>query len=197
MPDNDICDKCESDCDEPCAALNKLYQIYNAERNAEKTLIIKDLREELYLIDYEIAEDLEVLGKKVIEAIPELHFIKAYEIRIGYIRGYESKKDKGKAVNADCRIVKGTFTAYLPFDFLITFYEPNIEHLTDNQKKLLMLHELKHIGVGPRGFKIEDHDVEDFESMIRKYGIRWSSTHDDVPDILCRTLVGGEVVDSG
>ena len=78
----------------------------------------------------------------------------------------------------------GTWTAFLPFDFIITFYEPNIYYMTENQKKILMLHELKHIDVGERGLTIRPHDIEDFKSIIKTYGLEWNDMDQDLPDIL-------------
>ena len=131
-----------------------------------------------------MADDLREIGEKVINAMPELHIIKDFDIKVGYVRSYEAKQGKGKQINADCRKVTGTYTAYLPFDFIITFYEPNIYHMTDNQKKILMLHELRHIGIGEKGLKIEHHDVEDFRDILYRFGIEWNGFNQDVPDIL-------------
>ena len=97
--------------------------------------------------------------------------------------GRKKKKD-GKIVAADCRKVTSAYTAYLPFDFVVTFYEPNMSYMTDNQRKVLMLHELKHIGVGPKGLRIEPHDIEDFDSILTRYGLRWNGFGNDVTDIL-------------
>jgi hypothetical protein len=46
------------------------------------------------------------------------------------------------------------------------------------------LHELKHIGVGEKGFKLEEHDTEDFAVILERYGIRWNDIDREVPDIL-------------
>ena len=37
-----------------------------------------------------------------------------------------------------------------------------------------MYHELKHIGMGPKGLKIEPHDVENFSDILEKYGLDWN-----------------------
>jgi len=186
-----ICNKCVIGCGDSCAALEELLKIYRDLRIEEKTVIIKDLRKELSLVDYEVADDLRVLAEKIILAMPELGIIREFDAKIGYVRSYEVKKDKGKEVNADCRKINGTYTAYLPFDFVITFYENNIYHMSENQKKILMLHELRHIGIGERGFRIENHDVEDFRDILDRFGITWGGFDQEVPDILA-IEVGGE-----
>lgn len=191
MKDVPICENCVVlVCQEPCAAMLKLNELHRELRMEEKAGIIEELRQELALVDYEVADDLRELGEKVIMAMPELHIIPDFNIRVGYVRSHEAKQGKGnKAIMADCRKVNGTYTAYLPFDFIVTFYEPNTYHMSENQKKILMLHELKHIGVGEKGFKIEHHDVEDFVDILYRFGIEWNGFDQDVPDI----LAGGDV----
>jgi hypothetical protein len=184
MPNNPICEDCGKGCVFPCGALNKLGKIYIDLRTEEKTQIISDLRKELDIRDYEIADDIRNLGEKVIKAMPELSIIPEFNIKVGYVRSYETKQAKGKQINADCRKVNGTYTAYLPFDFIITFYEPNMGYMNENQKKILMLHELKHIGLGERGLRIENHDVEDFKDILYRFGIDWNEFNQDCPDIL-------------
>ncbi len=179
-----ICEKCGQECEVPCAAAEELYKIYDSLRTEEKTEIIKELRNELGIADYEVADDLRELAEKVITARPELSIIRDYDIKVAYVRSYEAKRDKGKVVNADCRKVNGTYTAYLPYDFIITFYEPNMYYMTENQQKVLMLHELKHIGIGERGLKIENHDIEDFADILTAYGLVWNGINKDIEDIL-------------
>jgi hypothetical protein len=168
-----------------------LEKLYADLRDDEKQRLIKDLRKELEITDYEVADDLRTLGENIINVMPELHIIKDYDVKIGYVRSYEAKKDKGRQINADCRKVNGTYTAYLPFDFIVTFYEPNVYHMTENQKKILMLHELRHIGIGERGFRLENHDIEDFTNILTRFGIDWSGFNQEVPDILAEVKAGG------
>lgn len=187
-----ICKECGNGCDELCTPLKKLIDIYNEQRLEDKRQLIKNLRKELSLFDCEVDSQLESLGIAVINKMPELYYINDFNIKVGYVRSYEAKKDNGKSVFADCRKVNKTYSAYLPFDFVITFYDPNVSHMNNNQIKILMLHELKHIGIGEKGLKIEDHDVEDFISILTRYGIRWNEfNNNDVPDIL---LAGGDDV---
>ncbi|GAB6170926.1 hypothetical protein JCM15765_04040 [Paradesulfitobacterium aromaticivorans] len=193
MDNNLICARCGKDCDatdDPCEALKAITKLYTDLRTEEKTQLIRVLRKYLNLIDCEVAEDLKELGERVINRMPELFVIRDYDVKIGYVRSYEAKRDKGKIVSADCRKVRGTFTAYLPFDFVVTFYEPNVYHLTENQRKILMLHELRHIGIGERGLRIENHDVEDFRDILERFGIDWNGFDQEVADI----LAGGDGV---
>lgn len=179
-----ICKDCAVDCQETCAAIYKLNEIYKEFRTEEKTQLIRQLRKELNIKDYEVSDDLRDLGEKIINKFPELHFINSYKISIGYVKSYAAKTQKGKIINAECTKVSGTWTAYLPYDFVITFYEPNIYHMTENQRKVLMLHELKHIAVGEKGLTIDPHDIEDFKSIVISFGLDWNGFNQEIPDIL-------------
>lgn len=179
-----VCQNCIVNCGERCTAIDRLTEVYQEIRREEKTKIISQLRKELNIKDYEVSEEMRILGEKIIEKFPELHFINNFKIKIGYVRSYVPKTYKSKIINAECTKVFGTWTAFLPFDFIITFYEPNIYYMTENQKKILMLHELKHIDVGERGLTIRPHDIEDFKSIIKTYGLEWNDMDQDLPDIL-------------
>lgn len=179
-----ICERCGRKCDIPCEALRKLYGIYRKIYSERKNELIAELRSELEIQDSEVADDLRELGEKIIDKIPELDFIRLFDIKIGYVRCYYPKKDKGKAVMGDCRKVNKTFLAYLPFDYVITIYEPNVVHLSENQLKVLMLHELMHVEVGTRGLIIREHEIEDFYSILNEFGIAWNGYDEEVKDIL-------------
>lgn len=83
--------------------------------------------------------------------------------------------------------MQDVFKAYLPYDFTITFYERNTGFINENQLKVLILHELKHVGIGMKGLKITPHDIEDFKDIITEYGIDWNAYGKELTDIL-----GGE-----
>jgi len=181
-----ICETCfdKENCDGNCAALTALKKVCNEQITADKVELIREYAHDLDLIYYEIANDLKELGETLIAALPELYVARNYSPKIGYLRSYEAKKSKGKTINAECRIIKGVYTAYLPFDFVITFFQPSVECMTDNQIKILMLHELRHVGVDKAGFTLVPHDIEDFTDILTRYGLRWDELNQDVPDIL-------------
>ena len=183
-----FCKDCtlEKECDRAlvCNGLKALNRICAEQHESNKRELTREYAIELGVIEYEVSEELRQLGEKVIAGMPELYYISEFGIKVGYVLSYEAKKKDGKSIAADCRKVTGTYTAFLPFDFVVTFYHPNMSYMTENQQKILMLHELKHIGVGPKGLRIEPHDIEDFESILSRYGLRWNEFNHDVPDIL-------------
>jgi hypothetical protein len=136
--------------------------------------------------DYEPAPDVQSLANKIIKIKPDLKWILEDDFidSIGYVRSFVPKANKPD-VPADCRKVPGPFRAYIPFDILITVYEPCLHLLSENQFKILLYHELKHIGVNTDNeLKVNDHDLKDFYVILRKYGIDWNRLDVDVPDIL-------------
>lgn len=185
----DFCENClcEPECKQAgqsCTALKALVEICREQDKEEKRELIRDYARKLGVIQCEVSPELQRLGESVINGLPDLQFIKEYDIKVGYVMSYERKRSGRKLVNADCRKVTGTYLAYLPFDFVITFYEPNMSYMTDNQQKILMYHELKHIGIGEKGLRIEDHDIVDFHVILHRYGLTWDGFRSDVPDIL-------------
>ena len=184
-----ICKECGNECEDKCMALIKLLDIYKETRNKERHQLVKKLQKEIGIVDAEPSKELRKLAEKILsnESIlskfPELNVIREYNIRVGYVVSQENPGGT-KIKYADCRKLKWTYKAFLPFDFLITFYGRNTELLNENQKKIVMLHELKHIGIGEKGLRLEEHDKEDFANVLEAYGIRWNSLDMDVPDIL-------------
>ena len=193
MPET-ICEQCGKECGKrnKCAAWMKLCQIYYEERTEEKHEIIKELRKLIGLVDYEPADDIKELAEKIISMKPELAFIYECDIKVGYVRAYESKRRQGRVTFADCRKINGPYLAYLPYDILITAYEPNMAWLTENQRKVVIYHELRHIDVNERGITVRPHDIEDFESILSEHGLNWSQPGIDVIDILAGGDDGAE-----
>lgn len=182
---NELCQTCmfSADCEIRCPAVNKLFEIYRETRNKDRYQLIKKLQKELSIRDAEPSKEMRKLAEQIINKFPEFSFINEYEIKIGYVLSQE-KPPSSKIKYADCEKVKLKHQAWLPYDFIITFYEPNTELLSENQKIILMLHELKHIGIGERGLKLEEHDSEDFKDILKQYGIDWNMYGEEVPDIL-------------
>ncbi len=184
MIDNSqICYRCSisEGCADECEALNMLRELVRQVDKERKYELLSKYKAELQLIYAEPDPEMEEMAEKIIDVRQELQHIRDYEICIGYVRSNEAKRAK-KIVYADCRKVNTVMQAYLPFDFIITFYA-DTAIMTDNQLKILMFHELLHIEVGQRGFTIRPHDIEDFDVILRQYGLDWNNM-DDVPNIL-------------
>ena len=57
-------------------------------------------------------------------------------------------------------------------DFIITFYADSAG-IGEEYLKILMRHELMHIGYDGEKRYIVPHDCEDFKAIIRDYGVDW------------------------
>lgn len=137
---------------------------------------------------YEFSPEYEELGRAVIDALPELWFIRDAEIRIGFLKSWKEKKTGRRLVYGECIKPPELYQDLLGYDFFIVIYEVNAVALTLNQKKILMWHELLHVGIdddsGEPKYVINPHDREEFDSIISRAGLRWDEPGADVPDIL-------------
>lgn len=97
-------------------------------------------------------------------------------ISVGFISSDKQKKHgRIKLVLGECKKVDELHKLFCPYDFLIIIYDRNCEGLTDEQMQILIWHELNHIGIDPEtgDFFVKPHDVEEFDDIIREYGLHW------------------------
>jgi hypothetical protein len=178
----EVCEGCINRklCEEYCGAYYELKSIWEEQNAKDKTVLIRGLARRLGLKNAERSDEMRRLAGKILKRF----FMPAASARVGYVVSHENKSGE-KIVYGDCRKIKEVYKAYLPYDFIITFYDCHTNMLNENQMKVLMLHELGHIEYGTRGWKLRPHDVEDFKQILRKYGLDWSTLDNrDVPDIL-------------
>ena len=127
---------------------------------------------------YTVNDNYRDIASEVIAEHEDLHWIETSGILIDYLSSDEEKHSAGKDVYGECIRVKEVYKPYCPYDFLIVLYEPNIIHLTDDQLKILIHHELLHIGIDEKDgnvkYVINPHDIEDFRSIIDEYGLDWA-----------------------
>jgi len=117
-------------------------------------------------------ERYEQIGNQIIEELfPELQ-----NVRIAWLASDKEKQSKGKIVFAECAKVPEKFDWCCPYDFTITVFEPNVEKFSEDQIKILLEHELMHVGVDGECLFVRPHDTDEFIDIIRKYGIDWQLT---------------------
>lgn len=165
-----------------CNAKAKLVHMVDNKFKSIKKRMMKSYADSLDMIYAEEDKEYTSIGKRLIEKIDRLGFILDYDICIAYVRSNEQKQSKGKPVLGDCKKVSNSMKAFLPFDYVITLYEYNIDTLSENQIKLLIYHELRHIKLGDRGLTIRYHDIEEFSDILLKYGYDWEE-REDIEDI--------------
>lgn len=183
-----VCETCTvKKCGGYCEALKLIDKYYREERQQARGIELLNLSEELSVWDSFPDEEMKELGNKIIDKFEHLQFIRDLDIQIGYVKCTEPKQEKGERVLGECVKVKTYLKAWLPYDFIIVFYDLNIDYLDENQIKILMLHELQHIGIGLKGFKINEHNVKDFSNIITAHTLNWADYDQENIDIL-----GGE-----
>lgn len=100
-------------------------------------------------------------------------------LRMGFCMSDKEKKSKGRRIFGECQKVPEEWQGFAPYDFIITFYEPNIAGMNDEQLHILAYHELMHAGAqveesGDIKIWIRPHDQEDFNAVLSKFGANWA-----------------------
>ena len=122
---------------------------------------------------FEVSEELKALSDSVIAEFAEFKPIADSNCRIAYLYCDKEKTSNGKKVYADTTKVNNKTKTLANADFIITFYKQTCAALSEEKMRILMRHELKHIGAKDGKFKIIPHDVEDFSDIIEKHGMNW------------------------
>ena len=113
--------------------------------------------------------DLEELAHEIIEE--KFQYLKD-GIVIRYLRCDTEKRSNGKSVYADCTKVNDKLREISGADFVITFYA-DADDITEDAEKILMEHELRHVGWDGEKKFLVPHDIDDFRDIITAYGIDW------------------------
>lgn len=129
--------------------------------------------------NYAVSEEYRKIGIEVIESVAELRHLKDEDVRIEFMSCDHKKTSNGKDTLGECIKVQDLYKEFCPYDFLIVFYDRNIEGMTESQLKVLMEHELLHIGVkekesGDVQYSVRPHDYDDFKQITDKYGTDWA-----------------------
>ena len=125
-----------------------------------------------------ISEAYAEIAHDLIQNEPELAYIKGSQVTIMYLSSEHEKRENGRLVYGQCEKVPEKYRWSIPCDYTITIFEPNVERLTDEQIRILLMHELLHIKIDVDGneerYGIHPHDVADFRTIIDRYGLDWS-----------------------
>lgn len=127
----------------------------------------------------EISEEFAEIGARVIQEEESLVDIRNSLATIVYLTSEQRKMSKGKKVCAQCERVPDKYKWSIPADYTITVFLPNIEGFSEEQKRILIFHELLHIDIdfdqdGKDIYSVKPHDYEDFKEIIDRFGTDWS-----------------------
>ena len=127
----------------------------------------------------QIREEYAEIANELINEREELLYLQNSSVVIIYLGSDQMKKSKGRIIFGECEKVPDKWKWSVPCDFTITIFEPNVEHFTYEQIRILIFHELLHVGIDVDGneekYYIRPHDVEDFRLILNEYGMEWDA----------------------
>ena len=112
------------------------------------------------------------------EIIKEPDFDEIRDFASFVVLSSEEEKTKNKqVVYGECKLVQKLYKLFCPYDFLIIIYDVNAASFSPEQMRILIEHELRHMGYDLEGNEpkpyIVPHDVEEFDKIIEKWGLHW------------------------
>ena len=131
-----------------------------------------------------INEEYAEIAARIIEEEDELTDVANSHATIVYLSSDKAKKGKDKIIHAECEKIADKNKWAIPCDFTITVYEPNCVGFTEEQMRILLFHELLHVGIefkedGTESYYVRPHDYEDFKIITDRYGTEWSRVNED------------------
>lgn len=131
-----------------------------------------------------INEHYAEIGMELIQEEDVLIDIANSQATIIYLSSEHNKSSGGKIIHAQCEKVADKYKWGIPCDFTITVFEPNVEDFTEEQLRILIFHELLHVGIefnndGTENYSIKPHDLEDFKLIIDRFGTEWSMPNEN------------------
>lgn len=126
-----------------------------------------------------INEEYSIIASKIIDEEDSLIDIANSHATIVYLSSDKAKKGKDKIIHAECEKIQDKNKWAIPADFTITVFEPNCVGFTDEQMRILLFHELLHVGIefkedNTESYYCKSHDYEDFKIITDRYGTDWS-----------------------
>jgi len=123
--------------------------------------------------EFIVSEELKELAEEIIKT----EKIDIGNANIGYLL---VSPNISKTVAGKCKRTGPEFKYFVSFDYLIEISEDVWQALDNEQKRILVFHELMHVLVvinkaGDYMYKLKSHDVEDFSKLIKLYGTDWIS----------------------
>ncbi len=122
----------------------------------------------------EVNEEYNEIMKELIEERKELEALRYAPVTIICLSSCHRKKKNGGLVYGQCEKVQEKNKWSIPCDFTITVFEPNCEGFTEEQMRILIFHELLHVGIDGSDFFVRPHDLEDFKLIVNEFGTDWA-----------------------
>lgn len=117
------------------------------------------------------------LAEQIIQTEPLVEQLKIRNFTIVFLECDDMKTGSGGRIFGKTEIIQEKNKWAIPGDVSVTIYEGSCRGFTDEQYRILMLHELLHIQVTGKNNdipKIRPHDVQDFSEIIERFGRDWA-----------------------
>lgn len=118
------------------------------------------------------------IAEELIKTEKSLQWMLKVGTRIAFLECGKPKRSEGKVVFGECIKVEEYQQVFCPYDFIIVVYAPNVYHMTHEQKRILIHHELLHCGFSTTKsgirYKTVPHDYEDFREIVFTHGLEWA-----------------------
>lgn len=127
-----------------------------------------------------INKEYEAIAEDLIRTEQALAYIKNSNVRIAYLQSDQLKKNgQDRVVHGECEKVQAKNQWAINYDFTITLFYNNNLGMTPEQIRVLLFHELLHVGIekqpdGTESYSIVKHDLEDFKYIVDRYGVNWN-----------------------
>lgn len=112
------------------------------------------------------------MAKELIDSEDKLAYLQNAPIKVVYLESTLRKRSKGRMTLGQCEKVQEKNKWGIPADFTITIFEPNVRGMSEEQLRIVMFHELLHIGEDY--LSVRPHDLEDFKYIIDRFGVDWA-----------------------
>lgn len=127
-----------------------------------------------------INKNYEAIAQDLINTESELCYIKDSRVKITYLDSDQAKKNgNDRYVLGECEKVAAKNRWAITSDFTITLFKNNLIGFTEEQIRIVIFHELLHVGIelGPDGeelYNVQKHDLEDFKIIVDRFGTDWA-----------------------
>ena len=130
-----------------------------------------------------VSKEYARIAQDLIATEPELEHLEDCPFTIVYLGSDATPTSNGRIIHGKCEKVPDKFKWGVPADVTITIYDGNVDGFTPQQLRILIFHELLHVGITPDGEPcLNPHDTEDFAVILDRFGAHWSEPKpDDLP----------------
>lgn len=132
-------------------------------------------------VHYELSDELSELVQKILQKYEN----KFWYVQFSDILCVEEYNKRPKHI-AKVRLLEPPLNMLSDKQVIIEIARQHWDELTENQRLVVTYHELMHLEFDFENnkYKLRNHDVEDFHTILNTFGLHWAKPGNDVPNIL-------------